>query len=558
MTEPKLNIGTLTVDFLKQKKGYILAYLLLILAYPLGSIVVPYNYGKLIEQMSSGKEMKETFIKTLGLWVTSIIGTFGASRIDTVLIPEFRSYLYHSIAKYIFEIHKQDCASIKIGELISKLSKLPYLVLELFYQIRTCYMPLFYMIIFCLIYFFSVNVRLGAMVLTVILAFAGVASLSALSCMSACTRAESAGDLANENLQDILENIISVYSADNIEGELKAFHDKDSDLRKNMRKCLSCGSKFKLAFSSLYLTSFVIVSTYTYKLYQEKVINLSQISSALIILVYLLSYIDSTMQYTQDTIAYVGSIVDIQHYINKLNAKYAETCAHIDKLSVQSPLYDQKVESIAGKVDFKNIDICFGQDCVLENFSYTIEAGSKVGIVGKIGSGKSSLLKMIIKLSVPTSGQVLIDGKNLPYNVSRRFVSYINQTPILFNRSLYDNIVYGTGKSRGDVEELMRKYKLENTFGKHTLDSNVGKGGSKLSGGQRQMVMLMRAMLKNSAILLLDEPTTALDDDMRDVILNLIFSVFKDRTIIMITHDADLLERFDTILDLNKLTLHSN
>lgn len=557
MAEPKLNIGTLTVDYFKKKKGYVFAYLFLILAYPLGSIIVPYQYGKLIEKMSTGKEMKQTFITTLALWIASIIGTFSVSKIDTTMIPDLRSYLYHNIAKFVFNIHKEDCSSIKIGELVSKLSKLPYLVLELFYQIRTCYIPLLYMIIFCLIYFFSVNVRLGAMILTVILAFTGVASLSAWNCMSSCAHAEATGDLANESLQDVLENIISVYSADNIEGELKAFHDKDSGLRKNMRKCLSCGSKFKFAFSTLYLISFVVVSMFAYKLYQAKVINLAQISSTLIIMVYLLSQLDGTMQYTQDTISYVGSVIDIQNYINKLNTQYSKTCEHIDKLNTQSPPYTGPLDRIDGLVEFKNVDICFGtQDtnCVLKNFSYTIEPHTKTAIIGKIGTGKSSLLKMILKLAYPTNGHVLIDGKNLPYNTVRKFVSYINQTPILFNRTLYENIVYGTDKTKEDVTALMQKYNIQNIFGKHTLDSNVGKGGSNLSGGQRQIVILLRAILKNSSIILLDEPTTALDEDIRDFIIDLIFEVFKDKTIIMITHDPELIPKFDNILDMNKYT----
>ena len=555
MTEPNFSVKTLLFDYFKKKKGYFFAYLFLILAYPLGSIVVPYQYGKLIEQMSVGKEMKQTFINTLIIWIASILGTSGVSRIDTVLITDLRSYLYHNIAKFIFDIHKEDCSSIKIGELISKLSKLPYLILELFYQFRSCYTPLLYMIIFCLFYFFSVNVRLGSMILIVILAFAGVAYLSSVSCMSSCTNAEASGDLANENLQDILDNIISVYSADNIEGELKAFHDKDSNLRKNMRKCLSCGSKFKLVFSTLYLVSFIIVSTYCYKLYQSKIINLSQISSTLIIMVYLLSQLDSTMQYTQDTIAYFGSIIDIQNYIDKLNTKYSQTCQHINKLNEELPIYNQEIDRIEGRVDFKNVDMCFGEDnCVLKNFSYTIQPHTKTAIVGKIGTGKSSLLKMILKLTYPNKGNVLIDGKNLPYNIVRKFVSYINQTPILFNRSLYENIVYGTNKTREDVIKLLEKYNLQNIFGKHTLDSNVGKGGTNLSGGQRQIVILLRTIFKNSSIILLDEPTTALDEHVRNFIFNLIFEIFKDKTIIMITHDPELVPKFDNILDLNNYT----
>jgi ABC-type multidrug transport system fused ATPase/permease subunit len=551
--QPKLHIGTMTLDFFKERKSYIFAYLFLILAYPLGSIIVPHYYGKLMELMAVNKDMSKTFITTLALWATSVCGTFGLARIDSVLIPEFRSYLYHKIAKFVFEIHKEDYASIKIGELVSKLSKIPYLILEIFYQLRTCYLPLIYMVIFCLIYFFSINVKLGAIVFAVLCAFGGVAILSSLNCMPSCVHAEASGDLANENLQDILENILSVYSADNIDGELKAFHDRNSDLRKHMHKCLSCASKHKFAFSALYLTSFVVVSTFAYKLYQKGAITLAQISSALIVMVYLLSQVDTTMQYTQETIAYVGSIIDIQNYINGLNEKYEDTSSHINELNnSQVPLYTGPINNIDGQVDFQNIDLCFGSNCVLKNFSYRVEPRKKLAIIGKVGSGKSTLLKMVLKLSYPNNGQILIDGKNLPYNVIRKHVSYINQTPILFNRSLYENITYGTNKTKEDVNQLLQKYNLENIFGTHTLDGNVGKGGNSLSGGQRQIVILLRTVLRNSSIVLLDEPTTALDSDSKDLIMDLIFEAFADKTMVMITHDPEIVGRFDQVLDLNK------
>lgn len=551
--QPKLHIGTMTLDFFKQKKSYVFAYLFLILAYPLGSIIVPHYYGKLMELMADGKDMSKTFITTVALWATSACGTFGLTRIDSGIIPEFRSYLYHKIAKFVFEIHKEDYASIKIGELVSKLSKLPYLILEIFYQMRVCYLPLFYMIIFCLIYFFRINVRFGAIVLAVLGCFAGVALLSAVKCMPSCVHAESSGDLANENLQDVLENILSVYSADNIDGELKAFQDKNVDLRKHMHRCLSCASKFKFAFNSLYLVSFVVICKYAYKLYQNKVITLSQISSALIVMVYLLSQVDSTMQYTQETIAYVGSVIDIQNYINNLNEKYTETTSHINNLNQgKYPLHTEPIHNLEGQVDFANIDLCFGENCVLKNFSYRVEAKKKLAIVGKVGSGKSSLLKMILKLAYPNKGQILLDGKNLPYNITRKYVSYIGQTPILFNRSLYENITYGTKKTKQDVIDLLNKYNLENIFGNRSLDDSVGKGGNNLSGGQRQIVILLRTVLRESSIVLLDEPTTALDSDSKDMIMDLIFEVFADKTLIMITHDPEVVDRFDDVLDLNE------
>jgi ABC-type multidrug transport system fused ATPase/permease subunit len=546
-----LNIAKLTLDFFKTRKTHVLMYLFFILAYPLSTIVVPHYFGKLLEILATKKgHIFKTFLTTLFIWIISVSGTFTLSKMDSKLVPQFRSYLYTEISKYIFEIHKEDYANIKIGELVSKLSKIPYLILEIFYQVRSSYMPLIYMIIFCLIYFTTINAQLGLIIFTVICLFGYVAYRSKVNCMPSCVISEASSDTTNENLQDILENILSVYSANNIEGEIKILDEKNADLQKHMNACLSCASNHKAGFSILYLLSFVFISYFVYThLYKKKKITLAQTSSVLIVTVYLLSNIDYTMQYSQETISYIGSIIDIQNYINKLNTQYNKSSQHIS--NINQNLYTNKVDLIKGKIEFQNINLCFGTNCVLKDFNYTIEPGKKVAIIGKVGSGKSSLLKMILKLSYPNNGQVLIDGMNLPYDVTRDYVSYIGQTPILFNRSLYDNIVYGTKSTKSDVNKLLKEYNLEGVFGNRLLSDNVGKGGSKLSGGQRQIVIILRTMLRNTPIILLDEPTTALDDENKKLIMDIIFKVFKAKTIVMITHDNEIINRFDHVLNLS-------
>jgi ABC-type bacteriocin/lantibiotic exporter with double-glycine peptidase domain len=96
----------------------------------------------------------------------------------------------------------------------------------------------------------------------------------------------------------------------------------------------------------------------------------------------------------------------------------------------------------------------------------------------------------------------------------------------------------------------MNKYGLDGVFGSHTLDSDVGKGGNNLSGGQKQMVIVLRAILKRSKIILLDEPTTSLNKDLKNKMMELLFTVFKDSTVVMVTHDEDVIPMFNTVLKL--------
>ena len=542
-----MNVLSLTIDFFKPKIPTLISYAILNLAYPINNIGIPHYYGKLIEDMLQNKSVKVSFIITLTLWIFYIFGLYGLSQIDIKLIPEFRAYLYKHIAKYIFEIHKENYTTLQIGEIISKLSKLPYLILEIFYQVRNSYLPLIYMTFFSTIYFFWINVKLGFLVLIFIMVFFILAYKSYDKCMDSCVISENLSDKSNEDLQDVLENVLNVFTSDNIEGEMKTFDIGNNNLSDAFRKCIKCSSGFKTKSSILYIIAFFSIGIFCYYLYKNKEIELSQFNSSMLVIVYLLSQIDGTMQYSQDTMTYVGSIIDIQKYIDRLNDTYVSSNLKKEKINSVKP--ESLENDMTGNVEFKDISVYNGDKCVLNNFSYNIKAGEKVAIIGSVGSGKSTLLKLMLKLAYPTSGMILFDGKNLPYNTIRKYVSYIPQTPILFNRTLYKNITYGTNKTKEDVMEIMNKYGI--SFGSHTLDSDVGKSGNNLSGGQKQLVMLLRAILREPKIILLDEPTSALDTDTKNIILKLIFDVFKKQTVIMITHDNDVMNKFPVVINLD-------
>ena len=548
----RLDVLSMTLDFFKSKKEYILLYMLLNLSYPLTSIVTPHFYGKIIENIIHNKPLRDLIIKTGATWGLGIYGTSLLSNIDNIVIPEFRSYLYKMIAKFVFEKYKQNYTSIKIGELISKLSKIPFLVMEVFYQVRNNYIPLLYMSIISVIYFMSINVMLGVVVLMVLLCFFGVMYSSFINCIPSCTDSESSSDKTNEDLQDVLENILNVYSTDMVDSEIENISLKDVDIGVHFKNCLGCSSSYKFWFSLTYLFSFFSVTSCIYYLHKKGKIKGDQINSMFMVLLYLLSSIDSTLQYSQDTSSYIGSIIDIQNYINNLNYDSEISEFYIDRMNQN--LYTDQITKLEGKIEFKNIDVCFKKDgrdvCILENFSYVIEPKTKLAITGSVGKGKSTLLKMILKLTYPVSGDILIDGKNLPYDTIRKNISYIPQTPVLFNTTLYKNIVYGTNKSREDVQQIINKYNLQDVFGMHTLDSNVGKGGSNLSGGQKQMVIIIRSILRDSSVILLDEATSSLDNNLKIKMINFVLEVFRDKTVVMITHDPDIIPKFSKVLTL--------
>ena len=187
-----------------------------------------------------------------------------------------------------------------------------------------------------------------------------------------------------------------------------------------------------------------------------------------------------------------------------------------------------------------------------------IMRNQKVLVMGRIGRGKSTLLKLIMKYDTPQSGQLYFEGKaynDIDETYMRSKIGYVPQYPQLFNRTIFENITYGTsGTSKEYVHSLLVDLELEHMFDSFTdgLDMVVGKGGSKLSGGQSQVVWILRVMLQDPEILLLDEPTASIDDTTKNVVRGLLVGMMKhDRTVVMVSHDEYLVAHVDRLIKLS-------
>jgi ABC-type bacteriocin/lantibiotic exporter with double-glycine peptidase domain len=169
----------------------------------------------------------------------------------------------------------------------------------------------------------------------------------------------------------------------------------------------------------------------------------------------------------------------------------------------------------------------------------TIKKGEKVAFIGKIGSGKSTLVKLIMGYQPLVMGSITIGGvsvNDMSDDDIRKNIFYIPQKPKLFNRTLYDNIVYGM-TSKPSKEKILDIMKLYDIHFKMILDEKVGVEGNSVSGGQRQMVWLLRALLHPACILIMDEPTSALDPTNKQLINSIIKKTSVQKTVIIVSHD---------------------
>lgn len=210
----------------------------------------------------------------------------------------------------------------------------------------------------------------------------------------------------------------------------------------------------------------------------------------------------------------------------------------------------------AGRVEFRDVSFCYpGQQvAALQRVSFSIAEGERVGILGRVGSGKTSIEKLILGLYAPTEGAVLVDGvdaRQLDPAELRRAIGYVQQDVMLFYGSLRDNIVMGLPQA--DDASVLRAAEiagLREFVDRHPQGFNmqIGERGESLSGGQRQSVAIARAVIGNPAILLLDEPTAAMDHSSEEMIRQRLSEYARGRTLILVTHRTSLLEMVDRII----------
>jgi len=214
----------------------------------------------------------------------------------------------------------------------------------------------------------------------------------------------------------------------------------------------------------------------------------------------------------------------------------------------------------SGRIDFRNVSFGYGREVgVLQNFNLTIRPGEKIGLVGRSGAGKSTVVSLLLRFFDLEGGAIAIDGQDisdLTQESLRSQISVVTQDTSLLHRSIRANIRYGR-PSAAD-EEVVRAAKLahahdfildlEDWNGRRGYDAHVGERGVKLSGGQRQRIAIARVILKNAPILVLDEATSALDSEVEAAIHESLDTLMAGKTVIAIAHRLSTIAQMDRLV----------
>ena len=220
-----------------------------------------------------------------------------------------------------------------------------------------------------------------------------------------------------------------------------------------------------------------------------------------------------------------------------------------------------EIKNVAGKIEFSNVSFGYTEKPVLSNLNFTIDAGQFIGIVGPTGAGKSTVVSLIPRFYDPLLGSIKIDGvdvRDMKLSHLRDQIGYVLQDTVLFRATVAENIAFG--RPGASEDEIIAAAKLANAHefimqmpgGYRAM---VGERGSTLSGGQRQRIGIARVMIRNSPILLLDEPTAALDTESERLVVDALERLMDGKTVIAIAHRLSTIRDADRIMVISRGTV---
>ncbi len=217
-----------------------------------------------------------------------------------------------------------------------------------------------------------------------------------------------------------------------------------------------------------------------------------------------------------------------------------------------------EINSFDSEIEYKNVTFAYEKATVLHDVSLKIKKGKTIALVGSSGSGKTTMVDLLPRFWDITEGNILVDGndiRDLKLQSLRNLIGNVNQEPILFNDTIYNNIAFGV--ENASKEDVIKAAKIANAhdFISHTengYDTKIGDRGDKLSGGQKQRISIARAILRNPPILILDEATSALDTESEKLVQEALENLMKNRTSLVIAHRLSTIKNADLICVLDE------
>jgi len=532
-----LDIHKLLFTFMKEHKVLFVFYFIVsLLLYPIHYIFIPKYYGLVINSFKDKKESRFIFmVKALVFfYILCWFLETGLLFLQYKIFPVFAEYATGTIFEFIIDHYELDFENIHTGEILSKIIRLPGILIQYMTVFGIEFFKEFFTLITAIYSYYNVSsLAVWVYIFYVILNYTYTYIMFKIFLKNDIAKNE-VQDKMYEALVDCFNNFSSVYAFNQQDYEIERFYTLSYfGYKMEVNKSWDIYIKSYIFWGFATVSMFLVMNYIIYNDYKNKKIDSDMLISTFIITFSIIRLYEKAESSSSKYSEIFSKIMDTEKFFNSIsNYNYNG-----------KKVGDSEFKN--GNIEIKNVYHKYNDKFVLENVNLVIKKGEKVAFVGHIGSGKSTLVKLILGFQPIVMGDIIIGDVNLN-NVSnkdiRKEIFYIPQKPKLFNRTLYENIVYGLKKppAAEDILKLLNDLELNDIaeIFAEKMNMSVGVDGNFISGGQRQMVWLLRSFYRQSRILIMDEPTASLDQKNKDLLIKIIKKISIGKTVIIVSHDT--------------------
>lgn len=543
------------LDFLKQNKIWIfITIITTLICNPIEMIVLSDLFSHFTTAINNMQysESITILLKIAGLSIAVDTVYMLSNYYDKIYYPLMEKFIRFELIDVIFKNIEVNYEKEDISNHIIKALKIPNTVTT--FTGRFIYWVVTFVLtsIVILGYILYLNPFIGGMTLIVFVLYFILYYYILMDTKNTSERRENEEKLLMSNIDDVLSNSISIICTKKLKDEKEFLTNKHSIYDDAHETQLWSSSMGGYVLSIMVIMVLVVYVYLILRLYKSHKIDKNSTIKVIIIMLFFIRYIKTSSQGSIRVIAEYGKLAENEMDVRKLLVDKADATGNTKDIP------------ITGDIEFKNVSFQYAAAApaatatdtpgeappkILDSVSFKIKPLDRVAIIGTNGSGKSTIIKLLSGFFKPTEGQILFDGedsRNIDREYLRSKLSIVSQKVVLFNRSVIDNICYATNTPKEEVIKILDRLKIMNVFKKlpQGLDTMAGARGEKLSGGQRQIIYLLRSYLSNKPITIMDEPTAAVDAFHKNYVLQMINEMSKKTTLIVVTHDPSMATTF--------------
>jgi len=558
----------LFTDFFKQNKATLILFVVItLLTFPVESIVIPQFYGNLYSSITENRNAKrlreigKIIMLIIGVWLVIQAFHYIKNMMISRIIPRYLVFLRKKMFVKVLENNETDYKDIKITKNVSRIFDLSNEIKDVLYYLMSYLLPLLMTVFLVCIYLFVLDWKIGLVAFISLLGF--FIFYYFYSCKIIKVSAETQGiflEMTNV-FHDSFENLMNIYLNNRKKSEEMKLQKYLDDYLGKYNRQMNMISNLSISSSLISIFIFTIVIGMSYLNYSKGVISGKKFITVSLIVIYFMNFLIDIGSWTSPELLRLGIIRNSMPFMRNLFVKTDRN--YVINPELNGDIVFDKVTYAYRKNDGEvNIveeeGVGGGNKNIFTDFSFKIEKGKKVAILGSSGSGKTTLVKLLLRLHNIQKGNIYINGvpiERINPEDLRGAVNYVNQRTGLFQGSVIENMKYGNNTGEKEVLGLLEKYGLVDNFRalKNGVYSDVGVNGKEVSLGMQKIIMNVRGILKKGEIIVFDEPLAGLDSGTREKMIKMINDLVKGKTVVVITHDKEILRIMDKVIDLNKI-----